>query len=581
MKRTLTGGNDAAAPLKDEAAARRAQTRAEITLNSIGDAVIGTDLAGRVDYMNRAAEELTGWTLAAAGGRPVTEVMRLVDGASGAPQRHPIKRVLQLNAASRLAPGTLMLRRDGSTAAIEDSAAPIHDAEGLLAGAVMVFRDITAARALSVKMAHLAQHDFLTNLPNRVLLSDRIGRAVELAQRHAGAFAVLYLDLDNFKNVNDSLGHATGDLLLQSVARRLAASVRASDTVSRQGGDEFVVLIPDIAGAAAAAAAAEALLAALAAPHAIGAHTLYASGSIGIGLFPADGQDAETLMQSADTAMYQAKEMGRNNYQFFKGEMNARAVERQSLETHLRRALELRQLTLHYQPKVNLASGAITGCEALLRWNHPEWGAVAPERFVGIAEDFGLIVSIGRWVLGEACAQTKRWQEAGLAPGSVAVNISALEFRRRDFVAGVRAALSESGLAPACLQLEITESVLMRDADACAAILRELKQLGVTLAVDDFGTGYSSLSYLNQFPIDVLKIDRSFVRGIGAAGGIIAGAVIAMGNSLGHRVVAEGVEDAAQLAFLRERRCEEGQGFLFSAPLEAEQFGLLLAAARV
>jgi EAL domain-containing protein (putative c-di-GMP-specific phosphodiesterase class I) len=285
------------------------------------------------------------------------------------------------------------------------------------------------------------------------------------------------------------------------------------------------------------------------------------------------------LIKSADTAMYHAKEKGRNNYQFFRNDMNIRAVERQFIEANLRRALEKQEFVLHYQPKVNLDTGMITGAEALLRWMHADWGMVLPERFVPIAEDCGLIVPIGRWVLREACMQAKRWQDAGLAPVSVAVNISALEFREKNFFEGVRAILNETGLEANCLQLEITESVLMSDAESSAAILQELKNMGVQLAVDDFGTGYSSLSYLKRFPIDVLKIDQSFVEGIGSGtdNGIIVGAVIGMGNSLKLRVVAEGVENDTQLTFLKARHCEEGQGYLFSRPIVAEQFTALLA----
>jgi len=300
--------------------------------------------------------------------------------------------------------------------------------------------------------------------------------------------------------------------------------------------------------------------------------------SIGISVYPADGQDAETMIKNADTAMYQAKEKGRNNYQFFKSDMNVRAVERQAIEASLRRALARQEFVLHYQPKVNMDTGKITGSEVLLRWMHPEGGMMLPDRFVPIAEDCGLIVPIGRWVLREACAQAKRWKDAGLKPASVAVNISALEFRHKDFVEGVRGILTETGLDPCCLQLEITESALMRDAESSTAILQQLKNIGVQLAVDDFGTGYSSLSYLNQFPIDVLKIDGSFVHEIGSTNGngIIVSAIIAMGTSLKQRVVAEGVEEQAQLAFLKAQHCEEGQGYFFSLPLIAEQFAALL-----
>ncbi|MHB8471651.1 MAG: sensor domain-containing protein [Gammaproteobacteria bacterium] len=556
------------------------KARAEITLNSITDAVIGTDILGNVDYLNAAAERMTGWAKEQARGRPIGEVMKTVKGGTRDPHAHVGEIERSHNRPMGLAAGTILIRRDGSKVAIEESAAPIHDSTSLIVGAVVVFRDLTATQAMAMKMMHLAQHDFLTNLPNRVLLNDRIAQAIILAKRRGTTLALLFIDLDNFKHINDSLGHAIGDQLLQSVAQRLCTCVRSSDTVSRQGGDEFVILVTEDSFAENASLTADKILAALTVPHFISEHELHVTPSIGISVYPADGEDAETLLKKADTAMYQAKERGRNNYQFFKSDMNVRAVERQVIEAHLRHALDRHEFELHYQPKVHLDSGTITGAEALLRWQHPEWGMVLPERFVSIAEDCGLIVPIGRWVLREACAQARRWQDAKLTPACVAVNISAVEFRSKDFVTGVRAILRETGLPPDCLQLEVTESVLMRDASATHVILRQLKGMGVQLAVDDFGTGYSSLSYLNQFPIDVLKIDQSFVQDIGSAHdneGVIVSAVIAMGTSLKQRVIAEGVEEQEQVTFLKAQNCAEGQGYFFSRPLDAEQFTALLA----
>jgi len=555
------------------------KSRAEITLNSIGDAVIGTDIQGHVDYLNAVAEHMTGWSLEEALGHPISEVMQIVDSDTRATKANPVDEVLRKNQPMKLSAGTILIRRDGVEAAIEDSAAPIRNNTEQMSGVVIVFHDVTASKAMALKMTHLAQHDFLTGLPNRALLSDRIAQAIGRAKRHGTHLAVLYLDLDNFKHINDSLGHTTGDNLLQSVAQRLTDCVRGSDTVSRQGGDEFVVLVADEHDAENAALTAEKILASLALVHSIDQQELYVTTSIGISVYPADGLDAETLIKNADTAMYQAKEKGRNDYQFFTSDMNVRAVERQVIETHLRLALERQEFELHYQPKVNLESGLITGAEALLRWNHPQWGLLLPEHFLSIAEDSGLIIPIGRWVLRAACTQAKRWLDAGLQPACVAVNLSALEFRRMDFVPGVRTILDETGLAPASLQLEITESVLMRDAEASSATLQQLKAMGVQLAVDDFGSGYSSLSYLNQFPIDTLKIDQSFVQGIGSANGngILVSAVIAMGVRLKQRIVAEGVENLAQQAFLLAQHCDEGQGYLFSRPLAAEQFAALLS----
>jgi EAL domain-containing protein (putative c-di-GMP-specific phosphodiesterase class I) len=353
--------------------------------------------------------------------------------------------------------------------------------------------------------------------------------------------------------------------------------VRATDTVSRQGGDEFVILLCPQSKEHAAATA-DKIMASLAAPHCIDEHELHISASIGISMSPDDGADGITLVKNADTAMYMAKERGRNNRQFFELGMHERAVERQLVETNLRHALERDEFVLYYQPKINLANGAVIGAEALIRWIHPQWGMVPPERFIRVAEDFGLIVPMGRWVLQQACLQAKRWQDAGMPMQTIAVNVSAVEFRRPEFIASVQDILQASGLHPNCLELEITESVLMNDAEGSRNILTQLKQMGIRLAVDDFGTGYSSLSYLKLFPVDVLKIDKSFVSSIGTLGddGAIASAVIAMGNSLKYRVVAEGVEDQFQLDFLRQHHCDEGQGFFFSAPVTALAFAHML-----
>jgi diguanylate cyclase (GGDEF)-like protein/PAS domain S-box-containing protein len=554
------------------------KTRAEITLNSISDAVIATDMSGRVDYLNLAAEHMTGWLRDEAQGHSIGEVMQIINGTTHEPESNPVEWVLKQNKPMALAAGTILIQRNGNEIAIEDSIAPIHNWDGKLTGAVIVFHDITAAKAMALKMAYLAHHDFLTNLPNRVLLNDRINQSISLAKRRGTDLALLFLDLDNFKYVNDSLGHGIGDKLLQSVALSLSSCIRNSDTVSRIGGDEFVILVAQNQESQNATLTADKILKALAAPHMIDDQELHISTSIGISVYPSDGLDAETLIKNADTAMYHAKENGRNNYQFFKSEMNVRAVERQLIEAHLRLALERQEFMLHYQPKVNLVTGKISGSEALLRWIHPEWGEVQPDRFIPIAEDCGLIVPIGRWVLREACTQVKKWEDAGFYPASVAVNISSLEFTQKDFVDDVRIILNETGLTPCQLQLEITESVLMNDAEASKTILKQLKAIGIQLAVDDFGTGYSSLSYLSLFPIDILKIDKSFVHDISSIeeNGFIVSAVIAMGNSLKKRVVAEGVELANQLTFLKARQCEEGQGFLFSRPLTAENYARLM-----
>ncbi len=556
-----------------------AQARAQITLNSIGDAVISVDMHGRVDYLNVAAEAMTGWTRDDAAGRPIAEVLVIVEAGNGHPVVNPVEYVLRSGQAQVLTGTVTLMDREGRGRTIEDSAAPIFDWNGQLVGAVMVFRDISDTVALTAKMQHLAQHDFLTNLPNRVLLNDRITQVIASARRSDTSLALLFLDLDKFKHINDSLGHAVGDQLLQAVGQRLLACVRTSDTVSRHGGDEFVVLLAGERRPQDAALAAEKILIGLSAPFLIEGQEVHTSTSIGISVFPLDGSDAAALVKNADTAMYYAKERGRNNYQFFCQDMNARAVERQLIESSLRKAIERHEFVLYYQPKLDLHSGRITGVEALLRWEHPEWGMILPARFIRIAEECGLVVPIGRWVLQEACEQAVRWRDSGLSRVSIAVNVSALEFRHRDFFEHAVAVFASSGVDPACLQLEVTESVLMRDVAASAAVLARFKAMGVEIAVDDFGTGYSSLSYLNQFPIDVLKIDQSFVRTIdgGAeSSGTIVSAVIGMGRSLHQRVIAEGIEDAAQLSFLTLHGCCEGQGYYFSQPVGAAQMGIML-----
>lgn len=554
------------------------RARAEITLNSISDAVISTDMQGAVEYLNVAAEQMTGWLRNEAQGQPIERVMNLVDVDSGAKVANPLELVLREHKPMGMKAGTVLIRRDGSHVAIEDSAAPIIDANQQASGAVIVFHDVTESRSRAMKMAHLAQHDFLTQLPNRVLLNDRIAKAIDLAERTGNAIALFFLDLDHFKSINDSLGHATGDKLLKAVAVRLSASVRNSDTVCRNGGDEFVVLLVEGRKMQDASVTAQKIISALAEPFILGPHEVQVSCSIGISVYPMDADNADTLLKNADMAMYHAKKAGRNNFQFFKHAMNVHADERQVIEKSLWQALQWQEFILHYQPKFNLETGAVTGAEALLRWQHPQWGVTLPEGFVKVAEACGLIVSIGRWVLREACRQTRHWQEQGLHLASIAVNISALEFRHPDFVAEVKTILSETGLEPGCLQLEITESILMRDAELSSGILQQLKGLGVQLAVDDYGTGYSSLSYLQKFPIDVLKIDKSFVHAIDTSNGVIASAMIAMGSSLQYKMVAEGVENQEQLLFLKSAQCEEGQGYLFSRGLLGEQFADLFLA---
>ena len=552
--------------------------RAQVTLNSIGDAVVSINVSGQVTYLNIVAEYLTGWSQQEAAGHPLAEVFRIIDGATRAEARNPMELAIREKKTVGLTPNCVLIRRDGVEFSIEDSAAPIHDRHGQVTGAVMVFHDVSAARAMTVKMSYLAQHDSLTDLPNRILLNDRLTEAMALAHRYGRQLALLFLDVDRFKHINDSLGHLIGDRLLQSIAQRLLGCVRASDTVSRQGGDEFVILLSELTHAQDATVCADKILEILRSPHRIDEHVLHVTASIGIVTYPDDGTDCETLIKNADFAMYHAKDCGRDNRQFFKQELNARARKRQLLENGVRHALERDEFRVHYQPKVNLETGEIVGVEALIRWLHPDLGLVSPADFIPIAEECGVIVPIGRWVLGEACHQARAWQDIGLASIRIGVNISAVELRATDFLSGIGVILAETGLEARFLELELTETFLMQDTNSTSAVLHELKNLGLKLALDDFGTGYSSLSHLKRFPIDTLKIDGSFVRNIttNSEDASIVCAVISMGKNLHMRVVAEGVETREQLAFLQDHECPFGQGYYFGQPSTGRDFTQLL-----
>jgi diguanylate cyclase (GGDEF)-like protein len=466
---------------------------------------------------------------------------------------------------------------------VQRDSAALERAEGALNRSnENLLKSVDAARAMTQLMTHSAEHDALTGLPNRILLNDRLGQAVALAERHGSQIAVLFLDMNGFKHINDSLGHTFGDKVLQSIGARLATCVRAPDTVSRYGGDEFVILLSEVRQPEDAAVAATRLLEALAEMYSIDQHDLHIGTSIGISIYPDDGLDVETLIKNADIAMYQAKENGHQSYQFFRAAMNVRAVERQSIEEQLRRALERNELTLHYQPKIDIETGAITGAEALIRWTHPVRGPIAPAQFIPVAEDCGLILPIGDWVLREACAQARAWEDAGLPAITMAVNVSALQFRKPEFLEDVYSVLIETGLDPKYLELELTESALITRAESTASILTALRGIGVRVSVDDFGTGYSSLSYIRKFPLDSLKIDQSFIRQITTIPDetTIVRAIISLGQSLDLRVIAEGVETRDQLDFLQAHGCEEAQGYLFSPPVPAEQFAKLLEANR-
>ena len=428
------------------------------------------------------------------------------------------------------------------------------------------------------KLAHLAQYDPLTELPNRSLYLDRLAHTLVEAERHPLPVAVLFVDIDRFKQVNDTLGHAVGDQLLVEIADRLRGAVRAGDTVGRLGGDEFAVVLAHLVRADDAALVAQKIVSALATPFQLAGQAVYVSASIGIAVHPIDGQEPDTLLKCADTAMYRVKESGRNGFQFYLPQMNATALRRMRIEAQLRGALDRSEYRLHYQPKVDLRSGRISGLEALLRWQPTGGNLVPPGDFITILEDTGLILPVGEWVIATACAQLVAWQAQGLAPPPVAVNVSARQFRQPDLAAVVGDLLAASGMSPALLELELTESCLMSDADVSIQSLQQMKARGIRLSVDDFGTGYSSLAYLKRFPLDALKIDREFIRDVttDTDSATIALAIINLARSLKLKVVAEGVETAAQLEFLRAHACDEMQGFYFSRPLPAADIERLL-----
>lgn len=463
-------------------------------------------------------------------------------------------------------------RRDGFPFPARVQVIAVVGDEAEITHYISIVEDISERKAQEERIRHMAQHDFLTGLPNRALLEDRLHQAMPLALRNGTRLAVLFLDLDRFKLINDSLGHDVGDRLLQQVSRRLAGCVRAADTVSRQGGDEFVLLLQDLDAPEQAAAVARKILDVISEPFVVDGTQLSVTPSIGISVFPDDAPDSAPLLRNADAAMYHAKGVGRNNYQFFTRDMNARVVERVEIEARLRRAIAAEEFSLHFQPRIDLTDKTVIGVEALLRWNDPEFGMVAPSTFIPIAEESGLILQIGEWVLNAACRQVHRWQEQGLAHFPVSVNLSAVQFRQRGLEQVVADALKASGIEPAYLELEVTETSIMHDIDEVRGTLDRLKAFGITLSVDDFGTGYSSLGYLKRLPLDRLKIDRSFVKDVteDADDAAITAAIVAMARTLGLKTIAEGVETEAQLAFLKGLGCEEGQGYYFSRPLPPE-----------
>jgi diguanylate cyclase (GGDEF)-like protein/PAS domain S-box-containing protein len=464
----------------------------------------------------------------------------------------------------------------------ERYSAPLIDSKQMYRGRIWYFRDITDRKVAEERITFLAYYDDLTGLPNRTLLHDRLSTALADARRQKYKIAVLFIDLDSFKDINDSLGHSVGDLLLQEIAKRLKRCAREQDSVARLGGDEFLMMLTHVKDVSDAAVAAERLMNSITAELVVQGHSLSIGCSIGISVFPEHGANYEILIKNADAAMYRAKSLGKNNFRFFTQDMNAQAAERLTLETSLRLALQKKELFLVYQAQLDVVSGKIIGMEALLRWQHPKLGLVPPDKFIRIAENSGLIVPIGEWVLKTACAQARKWQSEGLPAVTVAVNVSAVQFRRGDFCELVKRILHETGLAPQYLELELTESLLLADADVTFSVVQELRAMGLTLAIDDFGTGYSSFGYLKQYQVSKLKIDRLFIRDVAVSpdDAAITIAIISMAKSLHLRVLAEGVETEAQMSFLREHRCDEIQGYYFSRPLLVDQMASQLHSAQ-
>ena len=464
-------------------------------------------------------------------------------------------------------------RADGSLLWLRTSKLPLWDREGKVIGVIGTYEDITERKVAEDRVKFLAFYDALTELPNRALLQDRLSKALANARRQKDRVALLFLDLDRFKDTNDSLGHSLGDLLLQNVAERLKRCAREQDTVARLGGDEFLIVLTNVKEIADASVAAERFMQAMTAEFVVQGHSLSINCSVGISMFPEHGTDSEILIKNADAAMYRAKESGRNNFRFFTEDMNAQGVKRLTLENGLRLALEKRELFLVYQPQVDIVSGKIIGLEALLRWQHPTLGLVPPDKFIRIAENCGLIVPIGEWVLRTACSQARKWQDEGIPAVSVAVNVSAVQFRQEGFCELIRRVLHETGLAPQYLELELTEGLLLANADVTFSVLQELTDMGLTLAIDDFGNGYSNFTYLRQFRVSKLKIDRVFIRDVAVNpdDAAITTAIISMAKSLRLKVIAEGVEDEAQMSFLRAHQCDEIQGYYFSKPLAVDK----------
>lgn|SRR5574341_120179 len=546
----------------------RSDHRYQTLVDTAPDIIYRLGIDGMITSLNPAFENITGRPVDEVIGRPFVEIIHPEDVHLA---REGFEHAALHGRTS--APVELRVRaKNGEYLTGEFSSAPLFE-NGQLVGNFGVARDVTGRKRAEEKLRHVAYYDALTGLPNRELFLDRLHQAIIQARRYKRMLAVMLLDIDRFKEINDTLGHRTGDLLLRAVADRINRCVREGDTVARHGGDEFIILFSGVSHIQDMVVVAKKVNRALSEGSVLNGQELFITASMGISLYPADGIDADTLVKNADVAMYQAKGHGRNTYRFYTPTMNAEALRKLILENNLRKALEREEFVLHYQPLVELATGRVTGTEALLRWQHPGLGLLAPIEFIPLAEETGLIVPIGEWMLQKACEQGKAWQEAGRPSLRMAVNLSMRQFRQNNVTEMVAGALMRSGLHPGCLDLELTESVVMQDAEETIATLRELKSLGVRLTIDDFGTGYSSLSYLKNLPLSTLKLDQSFVNALTRDRGdeAISRAIVALAHDLSLKVIAEGVETSEQVEFLRVLKCDEVQGFLFSRPVPAPE----------
>ena len=542
----------------------------EAQANSTIDGILVVDEGHRKLFQNQRLVDLFQLPRAVAENDDDNQVLQFVLGKIAEPEQFLNKVKYLYDHQDETSRDEVRLK-DGTV--LDRYSSPVVGSDAKRYGRIWVFRDITDRKLAEEQVQFLAYYDALTQLPNRSLLQDRLAKALASARRRKEKVALLFLDLDRFKIINDSLGHSVGDLLLQEVGERLKTWARDQDTVARVGGDEFLIVLTGLKDASDAAAAAERIVSAMRGGVQVQGHALNVSCSIGISIFPEHGADAETLIKNADAAMYSAKDSGRNNFRFFTEDMNAQVVERLTLENSLRLALEREEFFVLYQPQLDIDRQTITGVEALLRWRHPTLGLVSPDRFIAVAENSGLIIPIGEWVLRTACSQARAWQDQGLFAVPVAVNVSAVQFGQEGFREVVRRVLHETGLDPRYLELELTESLLLTNEDVTFSVLQDLKNMGLQLAIDDFGTGYSSLSYLKKFPVSKLKIDRSFIRDVGLSPDdeAITIAIISMAKSLHLKVIAEGVETEAQMSFLRAHHCDEIQGYLFSKPVQADE----------